>query len=370
MGQSQPGSSIILRSNTSLFLTQEDYHSILEVCVPSEEVREQLSQPIVGKYALSQIIRNAPISLYEKASLMESLIPKENILYDLLRNIERWRSTRTGEYFHLAKWAIADSFFFQYKMMREAIGAFEESHDAVFNLVEKWYDDELLDEKSSSGAPFLSTQKAIDYIKSDMEECGFDDSTTAWYEIEKWVPDCDGNLELRYTYTVIGDTPVFCYEHRPCGAKRSFVSLVLDFPTGLLDIPLPCDVGEIVAIDCLPFAPPKPALIVVDSKSDSRYPQMLSRNQRGKWGIDSLKQGYFSNGAAGTFLALSPCYRLRIYDEPLTADEHIMLDVQEWLQSDSDRGHALQEAQDATGLYEMTSDDIRWLMKQVEDNLS
>lgn len=362
----QNGKAIIAYSDARMSLSFEDYHSVLDACIPSEEMRAFLSKEIVSKATIGQIIRDAPISLYKKASLLEYLASKENILQDLLDMIERQSLLASHHFSYVVMFVIENSFFFQRKTIQKAIDVLEQSGDGVFNLIEKWYDDELLDEKSSSGAPFLSMSKALEYIRDDMEECDFDETTTGWYELEKWVLESDDDLVLRYTYTFIGDVPVFCFEHKPYGSKKPLGWRALDYPTGLLDIPLPCDVGDIVTIDCLPFAPPKPALIIEGPKPDSCYPQMLSRNQRGKWNIDSLKQAYFSNGAAGTFLALSPCYKLRIHDEPLTGDEEILHEVQGWLRANPGRGRALWEAGYEAGIYELSPEDLRRLMKVVE----
>lgn len=339
---------------------------MLEACIPSEEVRTHLSKIPVSKYTLGQIIWNAPISLYEKAALLESLTLKEDLICSVAQrlHVRKHGGARTGNY-EMAL-LIARSFTNQYRQIRRAITELETAEDAVFNLVEKWYDDELLDEKSSSGAPFLSIQKAAGYIKYDMQECEIDETSACWYEIEKWVKDDEENLELRFTYTFIGETPVFCYEHKPCGTRHPLEWFCLRSPSSFLDIPLPYSTGDIVTIDCLPFAPPKAALIVEEPRSDSCYPTMLSRNQKGYWDISSLKRGYFSNGNAPATLALSPCYNLRKHEEPLADDEAILYEVREWLHSDPSRGSKLWIAYNQSDLYEMTPDDIHQLLCTAE----
>lgn len=363
---------VILRSYAFLALSREEYLSLLESIIPSESVRGCLLSEGISAFVLGLIVWGAPLSLYEKAEMLGLLASRENLanrLLDILGNRHIYRCG-DGQLAMRVRRLIERSFQFQYRQMRRAIKALEESGGAVFNLTKKQYEGELLGEEDSRGTPFPSVQKACECINRDREECGFDEGAAAWYELEKWVPEGDGDLAVSYRYTFIGTTPVFYDE---CESRRDKGRLALPgsgAPTGYLNIPLRCNTGDLVAIDCLPFAPVKPALILEEAGAemafDGSYPTMLSRDQRGYWHISSLKTGCFSNDGIGDTLPLSPCYRLRPYDAPLEEDEEILCAVQHWLQSDPKRARALWKAGNQSGKGEMTPDDILGLLKMAE----
>ena len=140
---------------------------------------------------------------------------------------------------------------------------------------------------------------ALICMKDKDEE--WDDETKAWSYIEKYVPTKNGKMENTYTYYLIKDKVVYFERGRYGDTFDGYVSSMS------LNLPIPFEVGDIVVLNCLPFAPVKVALLTEVENGDCCGVQMLYNDTDGEWKTGALKHGH---GWGNYYPLLSPLYRL------------------------------------------------------------
>lgn len=211
----------------------------------SPEMREHLKKTSLNSRILSEIVINAPESLEKKKVALEQLFKK------CAGKVEAVLPHR-----HILA-------------IQAALDNLTAAPGEVFNLIECWYDDEMLCEKTSSGIPFTSFEAALTYLRKLIAEEEWNDDTTCWTIIEKWVPAEGGHMERTYDYILIKDTIVDfrCYntDTNEIIGGRPFRISSRDPLDVNLNLPIPFKPGDIVALDCRPFAPVKPALLLAVS---------------------------------------------------------------------------------------------------------
>ena len=224
-------------------MNKKDYEAIINKTVPSRQMREFLCLPEneLSSLELADVIIGSPeITINEKYDLLCSLADESG-------------EERIAEY--------AGDF-------KAAIDNLACAPRELFTVDDPWYDEDIKEVKYSGfgNQPCADYNKVIEYIdwKYKYEECDFDSNT--WFVIKKWVPDENGRYINTYFYYYLYGVGICwfaaCREYRDEGPysrlpEHKYSSACID-----LNIATPFRAGDIVRIDCRPFAPPVNALIL------------------------------------------------------------------------------------------------------------
>lgn len=136
------------------------------------------------------------------------------------------------------------------------------------------------------------------------------------------------------------DDEICYYERMEENRRYSFLSS-MD-----LNLPIPFKVGDIITLDCLPFAPVKHAVIIeITNAWDCCGVRILYRqkheiNGKDEWAAGALKHGH---GWNSYYPLLSPLYRLSSFTGELLPEERLMTEVQKFVRQDSENGDKLEE---------------------------
>lgn len=293
---------------------------IISSCGFSEEMKSYLLGDELSEFELIEIILGAPIPLTQKRALLESMnTPDSKITADISKCILE---------------------------IDKALDALELKDGELFTLTECWYDYDFLDENKSSGEPFFSFQALLNYISNIVEEETEDleegEEYTCWTKATKWVVNGNGTATEVYSYIFIGNE--ICYFWRISETLRNgFGGYRSSIDLNLL---IPFQVGDIVTLDCLPFAPVKRAVInEITHNYDCCGVRILYRQQREingneEWAEGALKHGH---GWNHYYPLLSPLYRLSRYTGELPPEERLMAEVQQYVSQDPENGRILEE---------------------------
>ncbi len=200
-----------------------------------------------------------------------------------------------------------------------------------------WYDRQWQDSNIGRGgfAPCLSMEDVFKAIQADIAEDreGLTEEemnalTGCWYEVEKWEQKtgADGKVHMAETpwkYTLIGDQVCFfrhcAYNHTP-----NITDSIHAFEDSSdLNLPIPFRQGDIVTIDCRPFAPVEHAVIIeIGDNRDCCCVQLIYVGEDGKPHSAALKHAHCF---VDDYLSkLSPLYRLTAYEGELEENEKIL----------------------------------------------
>ena len=107
-----------------------------------------------------------------------------------------------------------------------------------------------------------------------------------------------------------------------------------------VNLPVPFHAGDIVTIDCRPFAPVSHAVILeVGDNRDCCCLQALYYAGNGTWDMGAVKHGHvFPNGRSP---ALSPLYRLASFHGQFPKEERLLEQVSRHINGEKERGSAL-----------------------------
>lgn len=220
----------------------------------------------------------------------------------------------------------------------------------LFSLTDAWYDLDSKDVKTAENGLFLSFENALSAIRGEQAACGDGEEPgdCQWYTLKKWVPDGLGSLVNTFAYTLLEDKPIFFRKRR---GERENVTLFDDRFGGCipaLDLPVPFAVGNVLRVDCRPFFPPLPALLL--EKGDNRdccCLQVLYRDTNGAWRTAALKHGLLLKTLSGepcfAGYRLSPLYRLAKWTGELPSDCARLPEMQKFLNGDEANGKKLWE---------------------------
>ena len=285
-------------------MNKEKYREFLETFIPSPEMREYLSGEDVWKYkgTVADIIKGAPVPLETKAKWLED--------EDKLKTEEALRelhTSRPGE---------------------------------IFCFFEAWYDRDVFGEKMFFETPVSSYGKAIDLIRREIEESKDengerDPDVLDWYVLEKWRVDENGDWSQTFTWYLFDEEPVFFHKEGEKDHPYRFIHL---------NLPVPFEPGDILTVDCRPFAPPVNALLVEKGDNgDCCCLQILYRDimTRG-WETCALKHGIRLKGVeAHYYPLLSPLYRLSRFKGELPAPDAFLDEIGKKIGGDDRKGRAL-----------------------------
>lgn len=292
---------------------------IISSCGFSEEMKSYLLEDELSDSEIIEIILGAPIPLTQKRNLIESVYTPDSkkaseILSCILEIDEAMKALKLKDY-------------------------------ELFTLSERWYDYDFLDENKSFEGPFLSFQAVLNHINKMIEEETEDleegEEYTCWTEVIKW-SEWYGEMKAIYSYTFVGNE--ICYFERIAEKRyerfRGYVSS-MD-----LNLPIPFKVGDIITLNCLPFAPVKRAVIIeITNHYDCCGVRILYRqkneiNGKDEWAAGALKHGH---GWNRYYPLLSPLYRLSSFTCELIPEERLMAEVQQYVRQDPENGDKLEE---------------------------
>ena len=272
------------------FMNEETYHRFLDAFLPSLETREYLKrEPMLPGQSMLDLIKGAPVSLEEKA---------------------RWA---WGEYKSEVEAALSDLTLHP---------------GEIFTLTAAWYDNDIREQKAGFDAPYLSFISVIAHIREELEESGDEYSDLQWYVLEKWVPCNDRDLKRTYRYWLVKDQVMyFCDECR----QDSFFADP--------NLPVPFHVGDLLTIDCRPFAPVKHALLLERGDNcDCCCLQALCLNEKtGLWIIGAVKH----RSLFGQYPLYTPIYRLSRFAGELSPEEQPLLSVQKAIGEEESKGRKI-----------------------------
>ena len=300
-------------------MDKETYFRLLDTFLPSEEMREYLKEkPILPDSTILDLIIGAPVPLSEKV-----------------------------------KWAWGN---FK-KEAEKALAELTLRPGEILTLTDAWYDEEIRDEKLWFNAPFLSWEKVMEHIHGEMAEYGDDWYDCQWYVLEKWIPTEAGELEQSYTYWIIGDQIIFFYEE-----DDEFLMIRTD-----PNLPVPFHAGDILTIDCRPFAPVKRALLIERGDNcDCCCLQGLCLDEKtGRWRTGAVKHW----SLFGHFLdpMYTPVYRLSRFEGELPPEEKPLLAVQRAMNGDEEKGRRLWNMIHRFSDRELTDEVLRRMALELEN---
>jgi len=188
-------------------------------------------------------------------------------------------------------------------------------------------------EEESLG-PYLSWEHVLERIQEFLGYLEADEQELAWFRVEKWSPDGSGRLKNDLDYFVINTAACYFEDNTPsCPVWRDFS------PNCDLYLPVPFHAGDVVTVDCRPFAPVSHMVILeVGDNQDCCCLQALYRAGEGVWDTGAVKHGYiFPNYSPD----LSPLYRITAFRGQLPEEERLLERVSRYLNGDEKRGAAL-----------------------------
>ena len=340
--------SLLPPRNAHTELTRQEYEEILRVFMPSKEMREFLLTKELGRCQVMDLMLGAPVSLETKAEYCRRLACRDDIFHSFLDEITSGLSGEHNE--PGGKKALLElfaeySFTGHERAIRAALDALKLQPGEILLLREAWYDeDDAEDNESSSSLPLQSFEAALRYIRDEMKEEEWDDETKCWTVLEKWAPRDNGEMNHLYTYYLIREEIIFFEEKERSPWDRWFWhTKYYDYSdeSRNLNLPIPYQPGDIVTVNCLPFAPVKHVLLL-EVENDCCGVSALFRREDGKWDTGALKHGR----CWGAYRPmLSPLYRIRSHNRKmLFRDEEVLFSVQKYIAGDAEKGRSLWDA--------------------------
>ena len=333
-------------NDTDGWLTEREKSDVLRAFLPSDAMRRHLASVSLTKKQISWLICGAPVPLTDKLHWMKYLAAKENLFPD--RPSESLSLREQSAAGPAARQTVEASFSYQAKQIKLALEELETGAEAVFLLIEAWHDEELDDRKISAGTPFFNADDALEYIRYDMDSAGDDYSNLCWYELQKWKLSTDpvsgkASYVHGYTYYFLKDRACFFKKLEETREPYLFLPKSRRYAEDgqHLNLPIPFCAGDIVCVDCRPFQPEHPAVLLeVGDNTDCCCVQALCRGQNGTWMLGALKHGnLFSNATC----FLSPLYRLEVCPKPLPESDCLLQNIQDFIAGDEKRGRLLWE---------------------------
>lgn len=333
-------------NDTGGWLTGQEKSDVLRAFLPSDAMRRYLAGVPLTKRQISELVCGAPVPLTVKLHWMKYLAAKENLFSD--RPSESLSLREQSAAGPAARQTVEASFSYQAKQIKLALEELGTGAEAVFLLIEAWHDEELDDRKISAGTPFFNADDALEYIRYDMDSAGDDYSNLCWYELQKWKPSTDpvsGKVSYVHSYTYYFLKDRACFFKKLEETREPYLFLPKSWRYAEdgqhLNLPIPFCAGDIVRVDCRPFQPERPAVLLeVGDNTDCCCVQALCRGQNGTWTLGALKHGsLFSNATC----FLSPLYRLEVCPKPLPESDCLLQNIQDFIAGDEKRGRLLWE---------------------------
>ncbi|MCL1995023.1 MAG: hypothetical protein FWG63_02365 [Defluviitaleaceae bacterium] len=219
--------------------------------------------------------------------------------------------------------------------------------DNVF-LVSLHFPIDVADKNSNAWyerVPFLTYESAIKWIHKEtkkncelysetLEQC----ANRIWYEVEKFVPDENGELELKITWTLNAQAEIMFFEIDYAYDKKYKISGCVDDEDSdslawfhwegneeLAYVPVPFDFGDIITIDMRPFYEEYRAVVVrLGDNCDCCSVACIYCDEDGFLHCSTLK-----HNLSGTLTKVSPLYRAEVFKGDLPENEKVLAIISE-----------------------------------------
>lgn len=283
----------------------EPVDSILREIFPSSEMASYLAKCTLTRKEMRDAVAYAAIPLERKRDI----------------------------FLQLASGKDTDYFRRQAGRIEAAIREMQPKPGEFFYLKCCWFYENDSEEKGLE--PYLTWEHILERIREYSGYLEDEKKELTWYEVEKWSPDGTGRLKNDYDYTVFG-TEVCYFSHNNSSHRELF-----DFSTHQdVNLPVPFHAGDLVTIDCRPFAPVNQAVILeVGDNRDCCCLQALYRESDGTWNIGAVKHGHASPNHH--CIGISPLYRLSTFHGQLTEEDRLLEQVSRYVNGEEERGPAL-----------------------------
>lgn len=270
---------------------------------PSREMADYLAGRELSVCTLIETINGAPVPLREKLDIFRSLAGQHGEPF----------ATLAGEADEALQALVTEPGEFFY--VKNCCPDYDERFEDVDGM-----------------APYPDLDKALDGIRQFLEEEECVEDSGYWFLLEKWILNGEGQYVCPYTYTV-ADGEVLFY-------NKGNEGYLFDQSTNL-NLPIPFHPGDLVRLDCAPFAFRANAVILeVGDNCDCCCVQAMFREENGNWSVGALKHSHVFPGHYRPLL--SPLYRLsRIQREELAEDEKILEEISQFVSGSDKRGYAL-----------------------------
>ena len=316
-----------------VFIPDTLYGGIVESCISSVEMKEYLLKNRIDADKISELILGAPIPLTQKQSFFKRLYEFKPFIF--------------SEY---------------YCEFNLAVNALEAKAGEFFMAEQQWYDYETKDKESEVIAPFNTFDKAVGAIRKSIVIDEWEPNDCVWGLVEKWSLQ-NGDYDNPYTFYLINGEPVYfarnIYDDNDMFWMPEFRGYINSVE---LNLPIPFHAGDIVTLDCMPFAPIKHALLLYVDNIDCCGVRMLYRDIDGLWKDSALKHGH---GWGRYSPMLSPLCRLSSFNGDLLENEKLLNDVKDILAYDAEKSRKFSDMMLETDLYGFDDEELTKLLRQI-----
>ena len=206
----------------------------------------------------------------------------------------------------------------------------------VFCNMEYMYDGERAEDAICGAAPHFSVNSVMKYVSEEYEELDEQEKkdATYWYILEKYAPDNDIELDWYYAYTVAPNGEIWF-----CDDIKNHGDIYFDDSQNL-NLPIPFEIGDIITIDCRPFAPVKQAVILEKGNNwGCCSVQCAWITEKGKIRTGALKHSTLFDDKS--FIRVSPLYRAEVFDGELPPEEQPLKKISDFVCRDEEKGRYL-----------------------------
>ena len=339
------------------FLPQDDYSLALKLFVPSQDMRACLARRPLAKGKAIELALGSPVGLETKLKLFKRLAYTDDVFHEVLDELAVHASKPVGSSEEITRIAyntwlgVRNASFTPHRdEIRKALDVLHRRgvNDLVYRKSVWDEQPELFEEHEQGIAPFATFDEALEDLHFEMDDEEWDEDSPCWTIFEKWRRAKDGRWVKPYTYYAIEGEVVFFeknqYDKELHGWTSADCTYCGDF-TGTLNIPVPFGPGDIVTLDCRPFAPLRHCVVLEPDREwpDCCFPRVLSKGDGvcDLWHNASLKHQAHLHVS---FPGYSVLYRAEVYDGELPEDERILKEVGDWIAGDAERGKALSDA--------------------------
>lgn len=255
-------------------MDRKKYLEILKTFIPSVEMREYLATQELSNRRITEIILGAPVSLTTKLQYITGVA---------------------------------------YEEIKQAIDNLKLHNDEHFYLFDNWYDEELFDYQEYPNKPSWDISDVLEHIRNEILECGEDYDELSWYTLRKMVRNKSKteypSYQCAYEYTLIKDEVCFFTKNIINNDTTESEYYRYDESTDL-NLPVPFKAGDVVNIDCRPFAPVQQVKITETGDNHdccSLQAEFYDKKEKG-YKTGAVKHCFiFDNGYRPL---LSPLYRI------------------------------------------------------------
>lgn len=269
---------------------------IIVKLIKDKAFADYLNKANLSEYDMVKLICHAPISLFEKQSLYKKLIEEK-----------------------CAKNENVDERFSYENYLRIVAQATEDlslQKGGVFLLVGHSFDNGY--DEQFECAPFRSYREVQKYLSETFDEGG---EENIWYTLEKWLPESEDTLGLTEVceFTFIGDKPCFyknlryLYDEEYKKKNKRQLRRENDFSlysSGMnLNLFTPFRTGDILHVDCRPFAPKTTVKVIYNKGLDCCGTVCSYTNKNGETALGALKHSHIYK--ENVIESVSPLYNLK-----------------------------------------------------------